>query len=214
MSHGRVYGWHDPFICVTHVPWLIHICDTSHECVWHDSFKRVTWLIQPSSRLCVSLLSILLRSFTCVTWLIHLCVAWLIRVWYDSFIRVTRLVHSCDMTHAYVCAVTHSYVRSSLLCASGDTAEVIHMCDLTHSYVWLIHTCATIHHESAWRAYTRVFRRDTRIHDVIMNTRVCIFVMNTRVFIMNTRDASLQCVWHDSFICVTWLIHISSPLSL
>jgi len=29
-------------MCVT---WLMHVCDMTHSCVWHDSFMCVTWLI-------------------------------------------------------------------------------------------------------------------------------------------------------------------------
>jgi len=53
---GRM--WLDLFICVT---WLIHTCDMTHPCVWHDWFVCV-WH----------------DSFTCVTWLIHVCVTLII----------------------------------------------------------------------------------------------------------------------------------------
>jgi len=55
--------------------WFIHMCDMTHWYVWHDSFicvTRLTWLI------CVDMsdVSITCRmhdSFTRVTWLIHMC---------------------------------------------------------------------------------------------------------------------------------------------
>ena len=83
--------------CVTwtiHVwTWLIHMYDMTHSYVWHDSFMCVTRLIvirrEQFTRVCD------------VTWLIHLCdVTWLIHV------CVLRL----DVTHAWVCDMTQSYV--------------------------------------------------------------------------------------------------------
>jgi len=46
------------------VTWLIHVCDMTHSCVWHDSFM-------------------------CVTWLIHGCDMTHSHVWHDSFTCVT-----------------------------------------------------------------------------------------------------------------------------
>ena len=69
-------GSRDSFICVT---WLIHVCDMTHSCVWHDSFICV-WVSHTSfRRRCVWR-----DSFICVTWLIHMCrviVEWLIHVY-------------------------------------------------------------------------------------------------------------------------------------
>ena len=56
------------------------------------------------------------------TWLIHTCVMTHSYVCHDSFLCVTWLIHMCDMTHSY-------------------ETWLIHMCDMTHSYeTWLIHT--------------------------------------------------------------------------
>jgi len=41
--------WHDLFICVT---WLIHTCETIHDShVWHDSFICATWVMTHSFNL-------------------------------------------------------------------------------------------------------------------------------------------------------------------
>jgi len=95
------------------VPWLINVCDMTHEWVWHDSF------------MCV--------SFKCVTWLVHVrdithLYATCLRhvsfdmthsnMRHDSFTRVRWLIHTCDMTHSYTCALTYSYIgwHVSLIC--------------------------------------------------------------------------------------------------
>jgi len=66
------------------VTWLIHMCDMTHSCVWHDSFMRVTY------------------SFICLTWLIHMCDVTHSYVLRDSFICVTWLIRMRDVTHSYV----------------------------------------------------------------------------------------------------------------
>ena len=78
-------------------------------------------------------------SFICVTWLIHTCDITNAYVRHDSFICVTWLIQMCDMTHSYMWL-------DLFICVTC----LIHMCDVTHSYVrhdsfiyntWLIHMC-------------------------------------------------------------------------
>ena len=99
------------------VTWLIHTCDMTHSCVWHDSFIRVTWRIHMCD----------MTPFTCF----HICDMTHSYVWHDSFISETWLIHMCGMTHSYVS-------HDSFICVTWR----IHMCDkwvrchLTHQYVW------------------------------------------------------------------------------
>jgi len=63
--------------------WLIHVCDTTHPCVWHDSFMYVIRLIH----VCDMTHSCMWHdSFMCVTWLIYVCDTTHSCVWHDSFI--------------------------------------------------------------------------------------------------------------------------------
>jgi len=57
-----------------YVTWLIHVCDMTHICMWHDSSIYVTWLI-------------------------HICEITHICMWHDSYMYVTWLIYVCDMTH-------------------------------------------------------------------------------------------------------------------
>ena len=61
-------------MCVT---WLMHVCDMTHACVWHDSWMRVTWLMHACD-------------------MTHAC------VWHDSCMRVTWLMHACDINHTWL----------------------------------------------------------------------------------------------------------------
>jgi len=67
----------------THVTRLIHMCDTTQSYAWHDSFKRVTWLLHMWH-----------DSFTCATRS-------------HSYVR-HDLIHMCD-TIAFIC-VTRTHV--------------------------------------------------------------------------------------------------------
>ena len=149
------------FMCVI---WLIHICDMTHSCVWHESFKWVPWLIP----VCDMTHSYEWHdSFPCVTWLIHMIDLTHSFMWHDSFICVQWLIHMCDMTHSYVrhdslifvTWLTHMW-HDSLICVTRLTHTatsggnsfapwLIDMCDTIHVYVphdslicviWLIHT--------------------------------------------------------------------------
>jgi len=190
MSHS--YVWHDSLLCVT---WLIYMCDMTHWYVWHDT--------------CI-----------CVTWHMHMCDMTHWYVWHDSFmcdmtrnpqshfsmlsgisskvvcvwerhelfILATWLIHSCDMTHStharvwhdsFMCVTWHRiYDRSSPCCLAWP----IHMCGMTHLYArHNSFICVTWHGpHSLTPPCSLAFPR---------KWRVCV------------------CVWQNSFVCVTCLIH-------
>ena len=195
-----------------YVTCLLHMCDMTHWCVYHDSFKYANMRRD---------------SFTCVPWL-------MIRSYecHDPFLYVTCLHHMRDMTRWYVyhdsfkyapwlihmCARTHEWGKSNIWHHTRVMLSVqmtwlihilhytrrcvyiyifqhkflytnIHINDMTHSYVtsytWLIHM---------WH-YTRDM---PRIH----MTRL-IHMWHVTCFVYK---------WHDSFICdiinVTCLLYI------
>ena len=101
MTMGRVATvWADRYITLGHVSFrcitsIIHMCDMTHSCVWHDSCTCVPWLV----RMCDMTHSHVWHiSFRCIAWLIHICGMIDLNVWQNSFICVTELIHMRDMT--------------------------------------------------------------------------------------------------------------------
>jgi len=127
-----------------------------------------------------------------------------------------------------MCAMTYSYVcHDSFICVPW----LIRMCAMTHSYVchdsficvpWLVHTCAMTH--VACRTSQVVYRMKSflessgcRTHTLKTSGRqketlqthsnlchdwfIC-------VTICHMFDTTRSYVWHDSFTCVTWLMHM------
>jgi len=142
ITHLHVqYYW---FICVT---WLIHVCDVAHPYVRHDTFTRITrhtWVYDSFiTPMCSCSRAHAWWALTWEPWLVHMCtikrLVVFIYVWHDSWIVrfgserdkwccihlrkkywfrcVTWLIHTCNMTHSYVC--NNSFILS----------------DMTHSYV-------------------------------------------------------------------------------
>jgi len=99
VSCGRcrcIHIWHDAFICMI---WqVVFMCDMTHLCVRHDSFKRdvthscVTWPIHVrDTTLCVMWQAL---THSHVTWRVHICVTTHPHAWHDSFTCV-----AIDTTH-------------------------------------------------------------------------------------------------------------------
>jgi len=155
------------------------MCVVTHSHVRHDSFTRVTWLIQ-TSHSCVH------NEYTIM--------------WHDTLIHTCHLIHMWHVTHMHMCH-SHSYVSHSFICV---TLYVwFHMCYFicVISYVWLymcdficvisyVRLCVWFHMCDFIRVISYVFYR-----------RRCV----THTHVSRVRHSD---VWHNSFICLTWLIHL------
>ena len=226
---NQPHVWHDSFICV---PWLIPMCAMTHPYVCHDSSICVTWLrwricsaqhahIFGASECLFHQRCVMSRtphshthsylwhdSFSCVTWLIPMCDMTHSYVWHESFLCVTWLIHMCDMTYLYVFAAIPCCRLNQRWCVMSrtHTHTPIPVCDMTHSYVWhdsficviwLIHTCDMTHlYVFAASPCCLLNQRCTK------NFKKLWCVMSRT----HTHTHTHSCVWHDSFICVTWLI--------
>ena len=166
-----------------YVTWLIHVCDMTHSCVWHDSFMYVTWLIQ-------------------ICDMTHSC------VWHDSFMYVTRLIHVCDMTHS--CMWHDSFVYTDQPHHDSLIYEtwLLHKCDscmpristytMTPS-IWTYtlalsraNLLAARGNESRQHVWMNFFIQATcHIYKWVM--------LHVREYICTYMEMSHSYVWHDSF---------------
>jgi len=188
----HLYVWHDFFPC---------ICGVIHLYVWRDLFIRttgegvVTWLLY---RYGVRCLYVWHGTFTrtagkrMATWLIYFCIVTHLNVGHDWFTRslgeqvVTWLCYRCGMTclHAWhgicvICGMTHWHMWPDSFTRSPGEGVAM----------WLLYMIIVTH-------FISLFFK-------------CVCYMTH----VHVRQARMQClmrchVWHDSFTCATWLIHM------
>ena len=117
-------------------------------------------------------------------------------VWHDSFL-------TCDTTHSYVQCI-------SFTCVTRHR----YSCDVTDSYVWhdLFLTCDTTHSYMQYTSFTCVTRLknvcDILIHmcDMTHSLRVKQLIHTCNIYLIYMCDTTQIFMWHNGFICVTWLI--------
>jgi len=140
-----------------------------------------------------------------VTWLIHISVTWLIRMWdmthqiWDMTHQIWDMTHSdtCNMTHSYKCNMTHSTTR---LFSKWDPhlprtyyirVEVSQMRTIRFWYLQI-------------RLFLKLDFHNTALFEIRSASVTC--ADYTRFWYL--QHDSFIYVWHDSFICGTWLIHM------
>ena len=209
---------------------LLCVHDMTPSYTRHDSIRCETWLLHahdPRSTSCATI-----HAITCVwTWLHHACKTTPSCVWCGSFRRVIWLICVCGMTHSCVrrdlcmlkiCAwrraplntpspvwhMTPSCVwRDSFVCVTW----LLHASDMTHSCVWhdsfmcdMTTTCTLWRARDTLCVHSTHIHETRRTHDRVMSC-AC---RQIRQEPSSVCDVTHSCVWRDSFMCVTWLIHV------
>ena len=131
-------------------------------------------------------------------------------VWYDSFICVTWLIHICDMTHTrciHVGPYIFMYRYSYSRSSFICVTWLIHMCKMTHSYV-----CDMTHTRCIQMGPISLYINTIALsrHSYVWHDSfVCVTWLIPMCDMTHSMcDMTHSYVWHDSFICVNWLIHI------
>jgi len=187
--------WHDSSCAMTHFETLPMYVTWRN--IWHDSVEGislvcgmihyVTWLIirhSPCMRhgSFVGMSEADETAVVCMRSSVYGCYDWIV---YETLLVC---VYMCDVT---ICMwrdyifVTWLYICDMTIYMWHDwSCDIPLICDMPHDVTWLV-----LSHSS---------RMCHGLHEII---RVCV------PWLLFVCDMNRSLVWHDSFICVTWLIH-------
>jgi len=186
MTHSCM--WHDSFI---YVAWRIHMWNVAHSYLWHDLFVWSDLLICGTD-LC-----------NVVHWYMGLiCVERFVYrldlfVWFDSLICET---YSCQAIYWYVGLICVMWFITVLLCVMGFIVCGTYSCDMISWYTYL---CEVIHwHVGRIRVKWFINMWDWFVWcDALIDAFIC------GAWFIHGWDMTHSYVGHDSFVCVTGLIH-------
>jgi len=215
--------WHDDYDllhpCVT---WLIHVCDMAHLYLWRDSFIWLTWLIYVKwlflmynrcQKFHICNMTHHTKKSTCVTWLIltgliHVCDMTHSCVWHDSLICVTWLIYICDMTKILESVigvvhhtVTYDWVMSHINFSPSRHDEYRRCVCLHVCRFHILHACR-FHILHACRFHILHADEYTYTHGTHVYMYACV------PWLIHAWGMTHPFVRHDSFICVTWIVHM------
>jgi len=187
-----------------HIEWchttsMLVWCHTHQEsgCVWHDSWMCVAWLMNMCD---------MTHEFFHLTHFESTHIKSQGCAWHDSWMCVTWRMGMCDMTHGCVwddscICVTWLIDSATSHTSNPHTSRVKEVCDMTHGCVWhdswsVLHHTPRIHtHQGSRKCVTWL------MHMCDMTHRFCHLI-----HLESTHIKGHGSVWHDSCICVTWLI--------
>ena len=206
--------WH--YSCVR-VTWLIHLFDMTHLNMWHDAFKCFTGLTVYSNsciRCAMTHSAVQHEWFEYVTWLICMCDMTYSIVRHDSFGVVSLWL--CDVTQcvAVCCSVLQSVaVCCSVLQCVAVCCSVLQSVAVCCSVLQCVAVCCSV--------LQCVAECCSVLQCVLQSVAVCCIVLHlwrnslfTAIpasgvtWFIHLFDMPHFNTWHDSIICVTWLIHV------
>jgi len=149
-----------------HLIWLMHMCDMTQSCVWHDSFICVTGLIHMGD----------MNYMYATTRLINMC-------------RMNTCTHMddkemCDMTHSYEVKSFTCVPRLSHMCRINTSRHMDHTCVDYTCVKWLIHMgginymCATTQLINMFRMNTWRHLDHTCVHDTCVTWLIYVGEIN------------------------------------
>jgi len=213
------------------VTWLIHMCDMTHlyacNTSWHDSFICLAWLIY---------MHVIHRDMThsyvwhdssictytswhdpliCVTWLMYMhdSMTWLTDARSGSslsmyWLNVTWLIHMFDMTHPYMWL--DSQIRIQGL-RSQCTDSMWHDSFIRVTWLMYMHasfTCVIRLTDSRSRSSLSMYLHNvTRLIDTCDMTHPYTW-LDSQIRVQGLHCQCTDSIWHDSFICVAWLMYV------
>jgi len=135
-------------------------------------------------------------------------------IWHNLFICATWRIHVCSVTH--MCNMTHTCDVATYKCDKinccwhtgrhsfwNDVVSCLIWHDSFICATWLIYMCDMIHmRDMAHRCNMAVYKCD-KIH--------CCWHKGPHSF---WNDVVSYLMWHDSFKCATWLIHICDKIHM
>jgi len=167
------------FFAPSHVGvWCSPMCDMTHSHMRHDSLICVTWLIHVC-RVNHSPVRYVGRGFAWLYLSRHFMLRLIFRnVWHDSFPCRKCLIRMFDMVSSYDW-------HDLFICVTW----LIHKCDVTYSSMCVTHS---------YVCHGSFMSRDMT-HP---------YVWHYVTWLVHVCDITHSYVWHDSVLCVTWLIHL------
>jgi len=229
-------------MCVT---WLINMCDMTHSYVWrhsfsdlvifmywHDSFENMCDMthsyMRHNSFICGTQLYVGHSSFIIIS---HIWISWF------SNIGMTHSIHMCDMTHSYmrhnsfICGTsffnmwdtigTHfgtQFIQHNISYGVATIGRLLKIIGLfcKRALQKRLYSAKETYDfkEPTNRSYpifgSREFSDLPLPHSYVWQTSsqmwhdsfICV------TWLLQICDMTPSYVWHDSFICVTWLLHM------
>ena len=158
----------------------------------------------------------------CVTWLIPMCDSDMIHfyIWPDSFLCVREMCERDDL-FLYVTWLIPMWDMTRLNHAENavEIREGIHECVMSYIWMWVM--------SHIWMCYVTHINASCHIgvsHIPHMNESWHRYKISSRgkwnwnsggpSWRNSTCDMTHCCVWHDSFLCGTWLICITQKIKL